>query len=85
MSDLSIDPDNPRGLTRSDIMTATDVADMLGVPVSTVLHWGRTGVLPRIKLGKHVRFIRHRIAAAILEPDTRPDTENDGSRGPTRQ
>ena len=39
-------------------MNADDVAELLGVPVSTILHWGRTGALPRVKLGRHVRFLR---------------------------
>ena len=56
-----------RGLTRAELMTARELADTLGVPVSTVLHWGRTGVLPRIKLGRHVRFIRSHVTAALLE------------------
>ncbi len=51
------DPD-ARGLTRADIMKAAEVAALLSVPVSTVLHWGRTGALRRVKLGRHVRFLR---------------------------
>ena len=47
----------PRGLTRAELMTATEVAELLGVPVSTVREWGRNGTLPRVKLGRHVRFL----------------------------
>ena len=47
-------------------MTAKDVAQMLGVPTSTVREWGRRGVLPRVKLGRHVRFIRAEVERAIL-------------------
>ena len=43
MSAQAGDATPPRGLTRADLMTAREVADMLGVPVSTVLYWGRTG------------------------------------------
>lgn len=56
----------PRGLTRADLMTAGQVAELLGVPVSTVREWGRRGVLPRVKLGRHVRFVRAHVEAAIL-------------------
>lgn len=56
----------PRGLTRSDLMTAGQVADLLGVPVSTVREWGRNGTLPRVKLGRHVRFVRAQVEAALL-------------------
>jgi excisionase family DNA binding protein len=47
-------------------MTAAEVAELLGVPVSTVREWGRNGILPRIKLGRHVRFIRSQVEEAIL-------------------
>lgn len=61
----------PRGLTRADLMTATQVAELLDVPVSTVREWGRNGTLPRIKLGRHVRFIRARVEAAIVDAEDR--------------
>ncbi len=56
----------PRGLTRAELMTAAEVAELLGVPVSTVREWGRNGTLPRVKLGRHVRFVRSQVEAAIL-------------------
>ena len=56
----------PRSLTRADLMTAAEVADLLGVPISTVRDWGRRGTLPRVKLGRHVRFVRVQVEAAIL-------------------
>jgi excisionase family DNA binding protein len=56
----------PRGLTRAELMTAAEVAELLGVPVSTVREWGRKGTLPRVKLGRHVRFVRSQVEAAIL-------------------
>jgi excisionase family DNA binding protein len=59
----------PRGLTRSELMTAREVAELLDVPVSTVHEWGRRGTLPRVKLGRHVRFIRSHVEAAILEAE----------------
>jgi conjugative relaxase-like TrwC/TraI family protein/excisionase family DNA binding protein len=55
-----------RGLTRDDLMKPGEVARLLDVPVSTVLHWGRNGTLPRHKLGRHVRFVRSEVEAAIL-------------------
>lgn len=60
------------GLTRADLMTATDVATLLGVPVSTVRHWGRAGVLPRVKLGRHVRFIRAHVERTLFDAEQRP-------------
>jgi excisionase family DNA binding protein len=61
------DLNTPRGLTRAELMTSREVAELLDVPVSTVLEWGRNGTLPRVKLGRHVRFIRAHVEAAILE------------------
>ena len=59
----------PRGLTRAELMTAREVAEMLDVPVSTVREWGRNGTLPRVKLGRHVRYIRSHVEAAILRAE----------------
>ena len=56
----------PRSLTRSELMTAREVAELIGVPISTVREWGRNGTLPRVKLGRHVRFIRSHVETAIL-------------------
>lgn len=58
-----------RGLTRSELMTAREVAGLLDVPISTVLERGRNGTLPRVKLGRHVRFIRAHAEAAILDAE----------------
>ena len=64
---LSLDElDRPRGLTRAELMTAGEVAELLDVPVSTVRQWGRDGTLPRVKLGRHVRYLRARVEAAIF-------------------
>jgi excisionase family DNA binding protein len=59
----------PRGLTRAELMTAAEVAELVAVPVSTVHEWGRNGTLPRVKLGRHVRFIRSHVEAAILRAE----------------
>lgn len=56
----------PRSLTRADLMTAAEVAELLGVPISTVRDWGRRGTLPRVKLGRHIRFVRTQVEAAVL-------------------
>jgi excisionase family DNA binding protein len=64
------DPDTPRGLTRAELMTAREVAELLDVPVSTVREWGRKGTLPRVKLGRHVRFVRSHVEATILAAET---------------
>jgi excisionase family DNA binding protein len=67
LDDLSI----PHGLTRAELMTSHEVAELVGVPVSTVREWGRKGTLPRVKLGRHVRYVRSHVEAAILGAEER--------------
>ena len=45
-------------LTREDVMTASEVADLLHLPVSTVYHLARRGELPARRLGRTWRFLR---------------------------
>ena len=64
----SVASDDPaRGLTRDVVMKASEVAALFAVPVSTVLHWGRTGVLRRIKLRRRVRFFRADVERLVRE------------------
>jgi excisionase family DNA binding protein len=70
----------PRGLTRAELMTAHEVAELMDVPVSTVREWGRNGTLPRVKLGRHVRFIRDHVEAAILGAEQGRPKANRGAR-----
>jgi excisionase family DNA binding protein len=48
-------------LTREDVMTAREVADLLALPVSTVYYLARQGQLPASRLGRTWRFLRPRI------------------------
>lgn len=68
---LSLDDlGRPRGLNRAELMSAREVAELLDVPSSTILEWGRRGTLPRVKLGRHVRFICAHIEATIVNAET---------------
>ena len=53
-------------------MTAREVAELIGVPISTAREWGRNGTLPRVKLGRHLRFIRSHVEATILGAEQGP-------------
>lgn len=55
------------GSTLDELMTADQVAELLLMPVSTVKDYTRRGVLPSIKLGKHRRFVRSDVQAALDE------------------
>lgn len=49
------------GLTRDEVMTASEVAELLGMPVSTVYYLARRGELPACRLGRTWRFLRPRL------------------------
>ena len=48
-------------LTRDQVLTAREVAELLHLPVSTVYHLARDGQLPATRLGRTWRFLRPRI------------------------
>jgi excisionase family DNA binding protein len=49
------------GLTRGEVMTASEVAELLRMPVSTVYYLARRGELPARRLGRTWRFLRPRL------------------------
>jgi excisionase family DNA binding protein len=49
------------GLTRDQVMTASEVAELLHLPVSTVYYLARQGELPARRLGRTWRFLRPRL------------------------
>jgi len=48
-------------LTREQVMTASEVAELLQIPVSTVYYLARQGQLPASRLGRTWRFLRPRL------------------------
>ena len=48
-------------LTRDEVMTASEVAELLHLPVSTVYYLARRGELPASRLGRTWRFLRPRL------------------------
>lgn len=54
-----------RRLTRADVMTAREVAELLDLPVSTVYEFARRGILPCSRLGRAVRFVRDEIEQTL--------------------
>jgi excisionase family DNA binding protein len=57
-------PTRPR-LTHEDVLDGRDVAELLHLPVSTVLEYARRGLLPGHKLGRRWIFLRDEIEAAV--------------------
>jgi predicted DNA-binding transcriptional regulator AlpA len=42
---------------REPLLTATDLADQLGIPTSTLANWRYQGLGPRyLRIGRHVRY-----------------------------
>ena len=54
-------------LTRDEVMTASEVAELLHLPVSTVYYLARRGELPASRLGRTWRFLRPRIERLLEE------------------
>ena len=48
-------------LTRNEVMTAREVAELLRMPTSTVYELARKRVLPASRLGRTWRFLRPRL------------------------
>ena len=63
---LIVIPDR-RPLTRDDVLDGRDVAELLHLPISTVLEYARRGLLPGHKLGRRWIFLRDEISAAVRE------------------
>jgi excisionase family DNA binding protein len=53
-------------LSRDDVMTAGEVAELLRIPLSTVYELARRGLLPAHRIGRRWRFIRHEIEEWLL-------------------
>ena len=60
-----LDDAGRRGLTRAEVMTASEVSDLLGIPVSTVYYLARQGQLPHTRVGRTYRFLRPRLEALL--------------------
>lgn len=52
------------------LLTAKDVAAMLGVPVSWVYTQAREGRIPTVRLGRYARFRREAVEAWVSELET---------------
>jgi excisionase family DNA binding protein len=64
MSAIHAPISSPR-LTREDVLSGREVADLLDLPVSTVLEYARRGLLPGHKLGRRWIFLRDEVEATV--------------------
>lgn len=56
-----------RPLTAADVMTSSEVAELLRLPKSTVEDLARRGVIPSRKIGRRRRFVRPTVEEMLLE------------------
>jgi excisionase family DNA binding protein len=61
----------PHGLTRADLLTPEEVAELLALPRKTVLRWSAAGYLPAHKLGRRWRFVRAEIERWLVDDAAR--------------
>lgn len=54
-------------LTRADVMTVAEVAELVGLKAYTVKEYARRGILPGRKLGRGWRFLRPELEDAIRQ------------------
>lgn len=57
------------GLTRADVLRATDVAAMTGLSTSTIYDWARHGRLPCRRRGNVRIFLRSEVERWLLDPN----------------
>jgi excisionase family DNA binding protein len=57
---------SPTASVLDELMTAEEMAGVLQMRVSTIQGYARRGLLPSVKVGRHRRFIRSDVEAAIL-------------------
>jgi Helix-turn-helix domain len=65
MSTISTSISTHPRLTREDVLDGSDVAELLHLPLSTVLEYARRGLLPGRKLGRRWIFLRDEIEVAV--------------------
>jgi excisionase family DNA binding protein len=53
-------------LTREDVLTAAEVAELVKVPRSTIYEMARHGRIPAHRIGRAWRFIRQEIEEWLL-------------------
>jgi len=58
-----------RAITRADVLRASEVAELLAVPRSTVEDWARRRVIPSRKRGKRRFYLRWEIEAWLTADD----------------
>src|SRR5919112_1749080 len=73
-SEMGEGMENGKGTSReTELLAATDVAELIGIKETTVYRWCKEGKLPCLKVGKHWR-IRRGVLEDFLKESERPRT-----------
>jgi len=80
------DPVRKERVMGAALMTAAEVAELLGVPVSWVYEQSRRGRIPTVTLGRYRRYRREAIEAWVeeLEGPLKPGAPTRGPNGSRR-
>ena len=68
-------------MATDEMLTPSEVAEYLKVPIQTVWRWCRTGTLPAIKIGKYWRIPRDQLALFINSQGNWPLKTGGQTRG----
>jgi excisionase family DNA binding protein len=49
------------------LLSADEAGALLGIPRSSVYEYAKRGDLPHVRVGKHVKFIRHDLERALAQ------------------
>jgi excisionase family DNA binding protein len=63
--------------TLERLLTATELADLVGFKAGTIVDWSERGEIPSFKLGGRLRFRESEVVAWLEERRQRPDAGGD--------
>lgn len=66
-------PGVPGLVVRSGLLDTAYVADVFGIPASTLERMVTAGQVPHVKLGKHTRFTPGHLGEIIAQAERRPE------------
>lgn len=56
-------------MSDSDLLTPQELADFLDVKLSTVYYWSHIGYIPKVRIGRFLRFRKSKIESWILKKE----------------
>lgn len=47
------------------LLTATELADFLGLPRRSIYYWANKGAIPHVRIGRSLRFVPEQVREAL--------------------